>query len=106
VKEKLQLAYPLNLVEELAGLFNDSLVDRKIVEKNLGKTSWQLWYVAPWFVERARAEEHELWDALPDDWVDYRQWELMQSQLPAPQRRMPRENGAAGPAPAGPIPPP
>jgi hypothetical protein len=70
-----------NLVEELAGMYNHKLLNRKIAKDFFGFTAHQLWSEGWWFTQRSReyyAEYYTQWEKMLVD---------MGFELPAPSRR-------------------
>lgn len=67
VEDKVEALVLPNLVEELAGMYNNGLLNKKIVEDFFGFTANELWNDGWWFIRRSR----ETYAAY------YSQWEKM-----------------------------
>ncbi len=66
-EERLATLVFINFWEELAGLYNSRLVDRKVIREYLGGLIINYWELGSWFINRSRAEDSS----------DLQQWEDM-----------------------------
>ncbi len=70
VEDKVEALLLPNLIEELAGMYNNGLLNKKIVEDFFGFTANELWNDGWWFIRRSRdtyAAYYSQWETMLRD---------------------------------------
>lgn len=73
-EERLEAMLFMNFYEELGGLYNSRLVDRKVIRKYLGHAVVQYWERTSWYVDRARAANPRAFDQWKEMYDDVKEW--------------------------------
>jgi hypothetical protein len=88
-KERLEITLFLNFWEELGGLYNSRLVDRKVVRRYLSPMVVVYWQRADWFVQRNRETNPWFMDQWEQMYHDMERWRNRREH-PRPDQRVKR----------------
>lgn len=73
-KYRLEAMLFMNFFEELGGLYNSRLVDRKVIRKFLGVAVVAYWERTSWWIDRARVGSPRLFDQWKLMYEDVKEW--------------------------------